>query len=434
MKDKPIPVVTYRQIRKAFFGNHESVMSEAQANANQATNDNPLEAAMLMASLGNALDALEKADKGDPVLIAPHHQAASLLQSYVAEECAKDGKLVELAIGGLEAQFDQHDLGRWFLSLFTWWRGIKPHTWQNAPAAPEILPGNGTTRLALLGDWGTGLYGAPVCGSSIESDAQGYQALFHLGDVYYSGGANEISERFLQYWPVNSGAVSRALNSNHEMYTGAHAYFDQTLAQFGQAASYFALQNDHWLLAGLDSAYATPDKRHEKAHLQEEQIVWLQNLVAQKGERKLILFSHHQPLSWWENQPGDMNSQLAWLLNGQDIFAWYWGHEHRCALYEKHPLWGFYGRCVGHGGFPYFRDQVSHLPLEYKKGDAELRRMTATDAAPGGLLLDGPNPYLSGEENKYGPHGYMTLEFNGAGLNEIVHAPDGTRIYERALP
>ena len=31
------------------------------------------------------------------------------------------------------------------------------------------------------------------------------------------------------------------------------------------------------------------------------------------------------------------------------IFAWYWGHEHRCALYDQHPKWGVFGRCIGNG-------------------------------------------------------------------------------------
>ena len=52
---------------------------------------------------------------------------------------------------------------------------------------------------------------------------------------------------------------------------------------------------------------------------------------------------------------------------------------------------------------------------------------------PGGLILEGPNPYIPGHEHEYGPHGYMTLEFKDEQLNEIVHAPDGSPVYARQL-
>lgn len=435
MVTKTNPIVTYRQIDLAFNKNHEAVMESAQNEALNATND-PLETAMMLASLGNALKTLEAADKGTRagVLLSTDHKAASLLQSYLADQSAAEGQLSPLPAGGEEAKFDEKDLFRWFFSLFKWWKGISPHDWQLAPAAPDPFPGGvDTVRLALLGDWGTGLYGAPVCSSSIESDAIGYQMLFHLGDVYYSGDTKEVRDRFLQYWPTNAKSISRALNSNHEMYTGGKAYFDQTLKQFDQKASYFAFQNDHWLLVGLDSAYNDPDWRYDKARLTSDQISWLTNLVNNKGSRKLILFTHHQPISWFDLQKGEMNNQLSSLLNERKIFAWYWGHEHRCILYDKHPNWGFYGRCAGHSGYPYFRDKLDAATVEMEKHNAKWRRMPAGNLAPSGLILDGPNQYLPGEEEDYGANGYMTLEFRDDTLNEIVHAADGERLYERQL-
>jgi hypothetical protein len=68
-----------------------------------------------------------------------------------------------------------------------------------------------------------------------------------------------------------------------------------------------------------------------------------------------------------------------------------------------------------------------------QKGEVKWRRMPAASFAPGGLILDAPNSYVTGEEEKYGANGYMTLEFNGDKLNEIVRAPDGTSLYEREL-
>ncbi len=433
----PKPVVTYRQIDKAFNKNHEAVMSKAQAEAEKATKD-PVEAAMMLMSLGNALSILEAEAVGHKdagVMMSPQHREASLLQSFLAEESAKIGKLEPLPAGGEEAKFDNHDLLGWFGSFFSFLKGLKPHKWQIADDTPESFPNNSNSmRVAMFSDWGTGLYGAPVIASSVQNDADGYQMLFHLGDVYYSGDKNEIQDRFLNYFPTNAGAVRRALNSNHEMYTGGKSYFNLTLKQFGQKASYFAMQNDKWILVGLDSAYSDPDWRYDKAQLHKSQLPWLNNLVNNAGGRKIILFTHHQPFSWSGVQEGKMNSQLGELLASKKIFAWYWGHEHSCILYDQHPAWGLHGRCLGNGGFPSFREKLNGAPIELQaQQNAAWHRMQAKALAPSGLILDAPNPHIVGEENKYGAHGYITLEFADNHLNEIVHLADGTRIYERQL-
>src|SRR5208337_3289914 len=101
-------------------------------------------------------------------------------------------------------------------------------------------------RIAILGDWGTGLYGAPVIGNSVRNDGDPFALLLHLGDVYYSGTHKEVKQRFLEVWPTRPGSINRSLNSNHEMYSGGDSYFDDILPQFGQEASYFAFQNQHW--------------------------------------------------------------------------------------------------------------------------------------------------------------------------------------------
>jgi hypothetical protein len=161
------------------------------------------------------------------VFTALEDETASLLQSHLAEKAAAAGDAEEIEAGGLEAKFDDHDFLGWGLSFFSWWRGIIKHAWLPPPAEPE--PVASTFRLGILADWGTDLYGAPVCARSLQKDAAGYQLFLHLGDVYYSGAPKEVAERFLALWPQRKGAFSRALNSNHEMYSGGHAYFGQTM-------------------------------------------------------------------------------------------------------------------------------------------------------------------------------------------------------------
>lgn len=413
-------IITYRQINKALNKN-ESVMAETGNKLNDSAQD-PVESARMLAGLAAALKTLEQEDKNPGVLISPDHKIASLLQAFLAERANEEGKLEELPMGGKEAKFDEKDWLGWAGSFFTWWRKIKPHEFLPAPPDPD--PFDNRTRVALLGDWGTGLYGAPTCARSIESDPKGYKLAIHLGDVYYAGNTGEVQERFLDLWPKNNVAVNRAINSNHEMYTGGHAYYNLTLPQFDQKASYFAFQNDHWVLVGLDSAYIDHD-------LKGDQVAWLRNIINQAGDRKIILMSHHQPISRLEKQGPKLVEKLGEFLSAKKIFAWYWGHEHRCLLYDQHPTWGMYGRTVGHSGFPYFRDDVSGASPE--EGLPGWHRLQAKDMVPGGLLLDGTNQFVKDHEDKYGPNGYMFLEFDGPNLNEIVQEPDGNVIYERQL-
>jgi hypothetical protein len=425
----PNPIVTFRQINHAFNSN-EAVMNQAHSEAEARTSD-PIEAASKLAALGNALKILEAedAEAQSRVLVSPDHRVAALLQTFLASKSKEEGKVEPLHTGANEAKFDDKDVLGWIGSFFTWWKKIKPAKWQTAPPEPEQLPGVGNDfRMAILGDWGTGLYGAPTSARSIEADAKSYKVLMHLGDVYYSGDDHEIQKQFLDIWPKVSGAVSRACNSNHEMYTGGHAYFKKTLPQFNQKASYFAFQNDHYIFVGLDTGYADKD-------LAKDQAQWLRSIAQKRGQRKLILFSHHQPLSWLEDQHPQLTGKIGDILTGGHVFAWYWGHEHRCVLYDRHDPWFLHGRCVGHGGYPYFRKPWGDLGGTQDKENSNWFVLPKKNFAPGGRALDGPNPFIGDgdDPNRYGPQGYMSVEFSGPHINELVHLPDGKVIYERQL-
>lgn len=428
---KSNPLVSYKTLNLA-LSKPESVEKTSQ----EAQTSDPAEAAAMMASLNFALAKLEEESQGgdETVMVSADHRIASLLQTYMGEKAKEAGKLEPIGADSFgqdqyEAKFDDKDYVAWVGSFFSWWKGIVDHPWLDQPQTKRF--GN-NSRLALLGDWGTGMYGAPACSQTIENDAQGYAVRLHLGDVYYSGNKNEVQERFLDIWPKNKTGeeINRACNSNHEMYTGGHAYFNRTLAMFNQSASYFALENDHWILAGLDTAYKEKD-------LKGQQVEWLTNLVNNAQGRKVILFSHHQPFSPFDGGHPNVTTKLGNLLGNHQIFAWYWGHEHRCVIYEEHAAWKLHGRCVGHGGYAYFRDDVGNAQVLDGAGHQGTvwKRLEAKNAAPAGRILDGPNPYLppQGDANKYGPHGYMTLKFDNEHLTEIVHAPDGTELYNRQL-
>lgn len=355
----------------------------------------------------------------DPEVIqVVDHEMASMLQSYLEEQFGSP-HAVPFELNDLEVQFDSRDVVGWTRSFFTWRRGKGRHEWVETPGPPVRIPNR--ARIALLGDWGTGRYGAVTCAQTIVAAKPAYDVLIHLGDVYYSGTRDETRRNFLDVWPVVPGAISRACNSNHEMYAGGFGYFDMTLPTFKQPASFFCLENDHYRIIGLDTGY-------DQGKLAGTQAAWVRNLVASAGKRRIIILSHHQPYSLREKQYTRIVRDLQPLLDQKRILAWYWGHEHRCVVYDRHEAWGLYGRCIGHSGFPYFRDKFKAAPTEVNADGSRW----FTEAANGvqGKILDGENLHVPGKTDKYGPNGFAELELAPTGAVERILGADGRVLLE----
>jgi hypothetical protein len=249
---------------------------------------------------------------------------------------------------------------------------------------PSVMGGqpdpNGEIRVSLAGDWGTGTEEAHRVAQQMTAFAPHYT--IHLGDVYYVGDDNDVKENCLGLidddpeiqpckWPYGSVGTF-ALNGNHEMYALGNAYFDRFLPELGfghrpdgrpagQKASFFCLQNDYWTLIALDTGYnsiSVPILEYlfpPSSKLRPENVEWVAEQVKpQASQRGLILLSHHQYFSQFEKQwfPGQAQ-QLKAYVNRPVL--WFWGHEHRMAIYGKHSFKDgleAYGRCVGHGGMP----------------------------------------------------------------------------------
>lgn len=377
--------------------------------------------------LRQAKTEIATADKTPGVFFAPDHGPASLLLSFLAEKGDASQKLREVSTDVYEVQFDDKDIGGWIGSFFRdWYKRIKKHKFIPGSAAPTAISNN--TRVALLGDWGTGLYAAPVASLTIAQANPAFDVIVHLGDVYYAGNEQEVTRRFLNYWPRGTSAKSFAVNANHEMYSGGEGYFGKILPAFEQPSSVFALQNDHFLLVGLDTGH----KEHDLAGNQTD---WLDALIRQAGGRKVVLLSHHQPFSVFESQGKDLVTKLRSHLAAKRIHAWYWGHEHRCMIYGLHPAWNMFGRVIGHSGFPYFRKDFSKYPIAQANRDGtSWRSLAATDSAPPSVILDGRNPYVTEAPEKYGPQGWASLHLDGPRMVERIHAADGTVLHELELP
>jgi hypothetical protein len=316
---------------------------------------NSLEAALDWARLeGSDLtqESLEGVATAEPYL--PYNQTLSLLQSAYDE-------YVE-STGILEAPFDKNDPG---------WKAITKEKLKAAsqPKHPFIahkvlddfryeLPDNAI--VALFSDWGTG---EPTAQRVMEQIAAARPThAIHLGDVYYSGTPKESRERFLDIigraGPSKDSCRYFALPGNHDYYSGGYGYFDDILPALEQEASYFNLRNTNWQIIGLDSGY-------KEYALHKPQSKWL-NAQLDAPDRRSILLSHHQLFS-----PYDQRVTKSRLLKKTEvllprIYAWFWGHEHRCVIMGDHM--GIKARCVGHGSIPssvpYGEPTFPEVPVE----------------------------------------------------------------------
>ena len=232
-------------------------------------------------------------------------------------------------------------------------------------------------KIALAEDWATGTDEAECVARLIDTFKPDYS--IHLGDVYYVGDYNEVDENFLGrkirhgyepcLWPKGTKGTF-ALNGNHEMYARGYAYFDRMLPTLGllesggasgQKASFFCLENNYWRIIGLDTGYNSlgwpfieyivrPD-----CALRPEEIAWLRQTVrpGPDDSRGIILLTHHQYYSRYDYWYPRQAEQLAEFFDRPVL--WFWGHEHRLAVYRQFKVRGglsAFGRCIGHGGMP----------------------------------------------------------------------------------
>ena len=265
---------------------------------------------------------------------------------------------------GLE-QFGTHD-PRWVFAFLAAKKFSKSHGVHAFPEdrAPTVVIGN-SARLVLFGDWASGIRRARDVADQIEFRAlEGLKQkrdthVISLGDVYYAGFDDEYVDRCLASWPISEKngkkIKSWALNGNHDMYAGGFGYFRVLLGDSRFAAqnrsSYFLLENDAWRVAGLDTAYDPPDFRGEKGNLYGKQGEWVAEQFARKPAKKSMLLTHHQPFSAWESDSPLLVNALRPVFKLGKIDAWFWGHEHRCAVYRNAKYVKF-ASLLGHGGVP----------------------------------------------------------------------------------
>ena len=307
-------------------------------------------------------------------------------------------------------QAEQSDFLGWGLSFaiaksIRWLGGKAPFPGKD-PSPYKI---GSKARIILVGDWASGVPRAVKVAKQIENvlqDPAGKEMdrhVIHLGDVYYAGRGFEYEQRLASYWPIHAGQSigSWCLNGNHDMFTGGHQYFEflNKDPRFARQAgcSYFGLENDDWLILGLDTAYESEGLRGNSGGLADPQPRWIGQQCERARNKKLIFLSHHQLFSPWEGDSPLLAQRLESILKApRPISAWFWGHEHRCAVYEpSHNIQ--YPALVGHGGVPVYAWNKStpkgvryHYTESFRRG---LERFALMGFAQ--LDLDGPHATVS---------------------------------------
>jgi hypothetical protein len=94
---------------------------------------------------------------------------------------------------------------------------------------------------------------------------------------------------------------------------------------------------------------------------------WLVDKIKGNNAQQTILLCHHQPFSAFaqenseaKNLKQDAENLLA-AAGVQNVFGWFFGHEHRCTLYDD-AVSGFKARLIGNGCIPHSPPVPNQLP------------------------------------------------------------------------
>jgi hypothetical protein len=295
----------------------------------------------------------------------------------------------------------------------------------------RAIDGDNVVKIAIAGDWGTGTVEAQEVANSMMKWNPDYT--LHLGDVYYVGDTPEIDENCLGHdahgykgvkWPSGTQGTF-ALNGNHEMYCGGHAYFKYFLSKLGpgnppqgQPTSFFCLETPCWRILAIDTSYnsvglpilgALPwiDQLSfvgANSRLEDGQIAWLRGLNLRENIKPTLVLSHHQYYSAFPEQVYTLPAQqLAEFFPNQEI-VWMWGHEHRMAIYDKFSKEAggnlcAYGRCLGHGG----------MPVSVSKPDGE----GCFDASKAPLTFYDTSTHNLSDGTPVGRNGFVLMTLDG---------------------
>jgi hypothetical protein len=347
----------------------------------------------------------------------PHDPDAAILQSSL-DEYYRQTNSVELNANSIFGESLSHDplkparlpsprsMKNARMALAYQARGIKkrygPHHFVAHTGGAR--PFDEKARMVLFGDWASGFPNAkavarevwkshvkPVCNTK-----QKQLHVIHLGDAYYAGLSRDYRKRFTPFWPVPHPAPANVLSwtipGNHDMYSGGHGFFkmlksDKRFAN-QKGCSHFLLENDHWQVFGLDTAYEPSHWKGNDGIIHKDQAAWLKKHRKGALKKKCVLLTHHQPFCAYSRVDQRWLAPLRPLLENNLVTAWFWGHDHHCAVYKPH-LNVSYPVLLGHGGFPQrLKKPKNRVPAMSFTWTAKTRRMIRKYLTFGFAALD----------------------------------------------
>ena len=168
----------------------------------------------------------------------------------------------------------------------------------------------------------------------------------HLGDVYYSGTEKEVEERFLNSGRPTRATINRALNGNHEMYSGGFGYFKLILPAFEQEAPTSRCRTSTGCSSGLDTAYVDHD-------MDNTQVAWL-NLIVESGRASASsCCSRTSSRSRGSTtRARSCRTRCSTCSTRSDHAPGTGATSTSASIYDGIPQWGLLGRCLGNGGIP----------------------------------------------------------------------------------
>jgi hypothetical protein len=147
-----------------------------------------------------------------------------------------------------------------------------------------------------------------------------------------------------------------------------------------QKASFVCLENEFWRIIGLDTGHQSVsipilEMAFANASLHIAEYEWLNHIVKiRQDNRGLVFLTHHQNVSAFSKSYPSAGKQLKEIVGADRQVLWFWGHEHRFALYGRNSSKNgiaSYGRCIGHGGMPIDLEKNPEK-IKEEKGDLVL--------------------------------------------------------------
>lgn len=304
-----------------------------------------------------------------------------------------------------DSKYETLDVG-WVEAFIVWLDNYFAN--RNFPEPGVWLQIPDQASFAIFGDWGGGIWNDNKVAQTISDLIKNLKPDYsiHLGDVYYAGDPNQEQSYLLNLWPA-AQRDNFTLNSNHEMYPNGKGYFDVALAnelfKSQQGKSFFALENTHWIVVGLDSAFASEkDQLYMHGAINNVQKDFLKSVSA-KGKQTIVL-CHHNPIDLTGTTKEQLWSEVYDNLGG-NLKYWYWGHLHAGAVYKD--IDNIKCRLAGHGVIPWGNSSS----LQQNLGNSVVWYENKS-----------PNP----SDQPRVQNGFALLRLNGPTVKEAFYGEDGT--------